>query len=225
MVDEETVLSYELGMKNQWDNLTANVAAYFYDYEDMQVLVPRLTDENLPVEEVINAEEAEVKGIELEAIWLATENLTLMGNYSYIDGEYTDFCCAIDTIGAPELGEQDLSGNDLTQAPENKFFLNASYYIGTAHWGNFVPMISYTWVDERQYDVFDTDVTRADDYYRVDAQLTWTNVMEDIRVIASGRNLTEEETWTSLQRLNAFGALNGQINEPRVWSVEVQYSF
>jgi iron complex outermembrane receptor protein len=205
--------------------LQVNMAAYYYDYKDMQVLVPRLTDENLPVEEVVNADKAEVKGFEVEALWLVTDALTLMGNYSYIDGEYDDFCCAVDTVGAPELGEQDLSGNDLTQAPENKVFLNASYFLYTESWGDFMPSVSYSWVDERQYDVFDTDVTRADDYYRVDAQVSWTSPSEKIRVIAAGRNLTEEETWTSLQRLNSFGALNGQANEPRTWSVEVQYDF
>jgi iron complex outermembrane receptor protein len=223
--DEETVLSYEVGYKGTInDTLRINAAAYYYDYEDMQVLVPTLTDENLPVEEVVNADKAEVLGLEIEATWLVTDNLTLMGNYSYIDGEYDDFCCAVDTIGDPDAGEQDLSGNDLTQAPENKIFLNANYYIPTGY-GDFVPSISYSWVDERQYDVFDTDVTRADDYYRLDAQLTWTSPSDALRVIASGRNLTEEETWTNLQRLNAEGALNGQINAPRTWSVEVQYDF
>ena len=224
--DEEELLAYEIGYKGTFnDTLQVNAAAYYYDYSDMQVLVPRLTDQNLPVEEVINADSAEVKGFEVEAIWLATDNLTLMGNYSYIDGEYDDFCCAIDTIGAPELGEQDLTGNPLTQAPENKVFLNASYSIQTSSWGEFVPSASYSWVDERQYDVFDTDVTRADDYYRVDALVTWYSPSEDIRVIASGRNLTDKQTWQSLARLNSTGALTGQINEPRTWAIEVQYDF
>ena len=46
-----------------------------------------------------------------------------------------------------------------------------------------------------------TDATRADDYYRVDAVVTWYSPSQDIRVIASGSNLTEEETWTSLGRI------------------------
>ena len=191
----------------------------------MQVLVSRLTDENLPVSEIVNADSAEVKGVEIETIWLATDNLMLIANYSYIDGEYDDFCCAVDTIAAPELGEQDLSGNPLTQAPENKVFLNASYSIRTSSWGEFVPSASYSWVDERQYDVFDTDATLADDYYRVDAMLTWYSPSENLRVIASGRNLTDEETWVTLERLNSFGAVTGQANEPRNWSIEVQYDF
>jgi iron complex outermembrane receptor protein len=191
----------------------------------MQVLVNRLTEQNLPIEEIVNADEAEVKGFEFEAIWLASEALTLMANYSYTDGEYTDFCCFVDTIGDPTLTPQDLSGNPLTQAPENKVFLNASYSWRTASAGEFVLSGSYSWVDDRQYDVFDTEVTRADDYYRVDAMLSWYSPSERLRVILSGRNLSEEETFTSLQRLNGFGALNGFPNEPRTYGVEVQYDF
>jgi hypothetical protein len=43
--------------------------------------------------------------------------------------------------------------------------------------------------------------------------------------ITSARNLTEEETWTSLERANEYGAITGQINEPRTWAIEVQYDF
>lgn len=132
---------------------------------------------------------------------------------------------AIDTLDDPDGAEEDLSGNPLTQAPKNKVFLNASYSIATAGYGEFVPSMSYSWVDDRQYDVFNRDVTKADDYYRVDALVTWYSPAEDLRIIASGRNLTDKQTWTSLARLNSFGDVTGQINEPRTWAIEVQYDF
>jgi len=225
--DEETLVSYEIGYKGTFaEILRVNAAAYFYDYSDMQVLVPYLNDVNLPVEEIVNADEAEVKGFEIETTWLATDALTLMANYSYTDGEYTDFCCALDTIADPGSNEPiDLSGNPLTQAPENKFFVNASYTWQTYSYGEFVLSGSYSWVDERQYDVFNTDATLADSYYRADAMVSWFSPSSDIRVILSGKNLTEEETWSSLARLNSLGALNGQPNEPRTYSLEVQYNF
>ena len=225
--DEENMLSYELGYKGTInDTLQINAAAYFYDYEDMQVLVD-IVDEatGLPVAEVVNAPEAEVKGLEIEAIWLATENLMLMANYSYIDGEYTDFCCAVDTIEDPDGAEQDLSGNPLVQAPENKLYLNANYSLQTASFGEFVFSGSYTWVDERQYDVFDSDLTRADDYYRVDALVTWYSQSDNLRVILSGKNLTEEENWTTLERTTSTGGLTGAIGEPRTYALEVQFDF
>jgi iron complex outermembrane receptor protein len=224
--DEETLTSYEIGYKGTFAQvLRFNAAAYYYDYEDMQVETSYLSDEGILLSNLINAAEAEVKGIEIEATWLATENLTLMGNYSYIDGEYSDFCCVIDTIGDPEGGPKDLSGNPLTQAPENKVFLNASYAWYTASAGEFVLSGSYSWVDERQFDAFNSDATRADDYYRVDAMLTWFSPSENWRIIASGQNLTEEETYVSMERLNTFGAVNAWPNAPRTYSVEVQFDF
>ena len=231
-VDEETVLSYEIGYKGSFNNaLQINAAAYFYDYEGMQVIVSRLVDDGaditITLPQMANADKAEVKGAEIEAIWLPTDNLRLMANYSYIDGEYTDFCCYPDDKRYPALEipvQEDLSGNPMIQAPENKFFLNARYSVQTTSFGEFVPSMSYSWVDERQFDVFDTDSTRADDYYRLDAMVTWFSPSEAIRVIASGRNLTEKDTWTSLSR-GSFGEVYGHINEPRTWAIEVQYDF
>lgn len=225
--DPEEVISYEVGYKATFaDVLRINAAAYFYDYTDMQVLVPYLNDVNLPVSEIVNADEAEVKGFEVEAAWLATENLTLLANYSYIDGEYTEFCCVLDTIADPDTTEEiDLSGSPLTQAPKNKVFANASYSWRTDSLGEFVLSGSYSWVDSRQYDVFNTAATQADSYYRVDASLTWFSRSESLRVILAGRNLTEEETWVSLTRLNEFGAVSGYANEPLTYSLEVQYAF
>ncbi|MEE4143736.1 MAG: TonB-dependent receptor [Halieaceae bacterium] len=224
--DPEEVISYEIGYKGTYaDVLRVNAAAYFYDYSDMQVLVDSLNDVNLPVPEIVNADEAEVKGFEVEATWLATDALTLMANYSYTDGEYTKFCCAVDTIGDPDGGEQDLSGNPLTQAPKNKIFTNASYSWNLDSMGELVLSGSYSWVDSRQYDVFNTAATQADSYYRVDASVTWFSPSQDIRVIMAGKNLTEEETWVSLNRLNEFGAISGYANEPMTYSLEVQYTF
>jgi len=224
--DEETVMSYEIGYKGTYnDVLRINAAAFFYDYEDMQVQTNTLVH-GLLVEQLVNAGEAEVKGLEVEATWLATENLTLMANYSYLDGEYTNFTGQIDTIGGDGPGdEQDLSGNPLTQAPKNKVYFNAAYSIMTDSIGEFVLSGAYSWVDERQYDAFNTDATRADSYYRVDAMATWFNPSQDMRVILSGRNLTEEETYVSYERLNAAGAVVGFPNAPRTYSLEVQYDF
>jgi outer membrane receptor protein involved in Fe transport len=84
---------------------------------------------------------------------------------------------------------------------------------------------SYSWVDSRQYDVFNTNATQADSYFRVDASLSWFSPSQDIRVIMAGKNLTEEETWVSLTRLNQFGAISGYANEPMTYSLEVQYTF
>lgn len=59
----------------------------------------------------------------------------------------------------------------------------------------------------------------------MDASVTWFSPSQDIRVILSGKNLTEEETWVSLNRNNEFGAVSGYANEPFTYGLEVQYAF
>ncbi len=77
------LLSYELGYKATInDTLQLNVAAYYYDYRDMQVLVDFLSEAGIPLSEIVNVDKAEIKGLEVESIWLATENLALMANYN-----------------------------------------------------------------------------------------------------------------------------------------------
>jgi hypothetical protein len=48
---------------------------------------------------------------------------------------------------------------------------------------------------------------------------------KDIHVILSDKNLTEEETWVSLNRINEYGAISSYANEPLTYSLEVQYFF
>ena len=55
--------------------------------------------------------------------------------------------------------------------------------------------------------------------------MTWFSPSQDIRVIGTMRNLTEEETWTSLERIGTYGAVTGVANDPRTWAIEVQYDF
>ena len=222
--DPEDLTSYELGYKGTFnDILRLNAVLFFYDYQDMQVLVPALNDANIPIPRVVNAEEAEVKGFELEATWLATENLELFANYSYLDGEYTDFCCAVDTVEDPDGEPQDLSGTRLVQTPENKIFVGGAYSWRTDSAGEFVLLGSYAWIDERQYDVFENPETIADSYERVDATLTWFSPNDAWRVILSGKNLTDDFTWENLERLNA-DAIAAVPNLPRTYGLEVQYT-
>lgn len=144
-VDEETVWSYEVGYKGSFnDVLQINAAAFFYDYKDLQVMVSRLVEgsANVTLPQMTSVDEAEVKGIEVETLWLPTDSLSLMANYSYVDGEYTDFCCYPNDKGDRTL--QDLSGNPMIQTPENKIFMSASYSLQTGSWGEFVPTVSYS---------------------------------------------------------------------------------
>ena len=114
--EPEELWAYEVGAKTDLNNrrLRLNGAVFYYDYSDLQVN----TFQN-GVAITTNAAEATVLGFEGELVAKASEQLEFRANYTYLDSEYDNF---ISPFGG--LGPQDLSGNQLRNAPENKLSAN-----------------------------------------------------------------------------------------------------
>lgn len=83
--EPERANTYELGLKSDLADyrFRLNVAAFFTDYQDLQITVQRGIT---PFVE--NAAAADIKGLELDLLWRASENLLLSGNFGYIDAKY-----------------------------------------------------------------------------------------------------------------------------------------
>ncbi|WP_298486906.1 TonB-dependent receptor [uncultured Maribacter sp.] len=81
----EKANTYEIGLKTDIANnrVRFNIAGFYTDYQDLQVTVQRGIT---PF--VVNAAQAEIKGVEVDAQWRASENLTFSGNLGYIDAQY-----------------------------------------------------------------------------------------------------------------------------------------
>lgn len=118
-VDEDTVWSYELGAKTQWldGRLQANVAAYFIEWEDMQVLANRPSD---GLGFISNAGSAESKGIEAELVFVPTDKLVLGLNLTILDAEIV----SIDQSDAITIGA--VKGAELS-SPDSKYSAFARY--------------------------------------------------------------------------------------------------
>ncbi|MBO6696648.1 MAG: TonB-dependent receptor, partial [Henriciella sp.] len=85
-VDEETLDSFEVGLKADWNNtLRLNAAAFFNQYEGLQIgaTVPGLGFTRF------NVDETEISGFELEGVWQVTDNFQVNGNFGLLDAEYT----------------------------------------------------------------------------------------------------------------------------------------
>jgi len=94
--DEETSDNYEVGFKaNLADNrIRINGSAFWNQYDDIQVVVQRGVS---PSNE--NIAEARIRGFELDAEALITEELRVNATFGYLDAEYR----AIDPNAAPLL--------------------------------------------------------------------------------------------------------------------------
>ncbi|MEC9375170.1 MAG: TonB-dependent receptor [Pseudomonadota bacterium] len=91
---EEKLKVYELGTKvTLFDNrLQINSALFLQDFTDKQVgtTVINFTT-GLSTAAIENAGKAEIKGLELDLNWAATDRLDLGLSYSYLDGVFKDF--------------------------------------------------------------------------------------------------------------------------------------
>ena len=85
----DTLTNYEIGLKGTWldGKLTANLAAYFIDWKNIQVQANRVSDS---VQFVTNIGAAQSKGIEFEIAAVPVEGLTINLNGSLNDAKVTD---------------------------------------------------------------------------------------------------------------------------------------
>ena len=106
--DEETIWSYEVGLKGSAADgrVRFDLAAFYYEYDDLQVLVEV---DGLPAPVTDNAATAIGKGVEAQVDARITEAFTLSGGVSVQEAEYDEFT-------AP--GGTDLSGNALVRTPD-----------------------------------------------------------------------------------------------------------
>ena len=113
-LDPETVDAFEVGLKGQnaSGTLRYSVAAFFYDYQDMQI---SFVDETSTVS-TVNAAEAENSGIELEVDGSLGNGFAFDFYLTYLNAEYQEF---FNGDYANGFAITDLSGNTLPNAPES----------------------------------------------------------------------------------------------------------
>ena len=113
-VDEETVWSYELGMKSRLldGRATLNLAGYYSDVSNQQFnAVFQLSDGNI-TSALQNAGKTRIYGLEAEFSMLLTEDLTMSATYSYTDSEFEEWISS---------DEADLRGSNGTYADIQEF--------------------------------------------------------------------------------------------------------
>jgi outer membrane receptor protein involved in Fe transport len=102
--EEEKSTSLELGAKlNLGGTFEMNAAFYLTDFEDLQVS----TFDGVLGFNVKNAGKSEIKGLEIDVRWQATQNLLLFSSVAYTDFEFQDY------IGQCFFGQPSNAGDGL----------------------------------------------------------------------------------------------------------------
>ena len=221
--DEETAISYEVGLKGLWANrrLQTNIAAFFTDYDDLQVtrfFQPEGSGFGQFITE--NAGKAEIKGAELEVVGLLTDSWELGGNFAWLDAEFTEF------TGTPAAtGDSDFSGNRLRQAPEYSVYLYTSYTIRLANFGSIAAKVDYAYQDDMFFDPDVNPITIAPSYSLWNARLAWTSTDDTWEIAGWIKNISDKDyihhTFSQRGSRIAFA----RFGPPRHYGVTLTYNF
>jgi iron complex outermembrane receptor protein len=117
LVRPEKLWSYEVGIKSAWfDNrLTANLAAFWSNVDDYQILLMDQTGFNA----LIANGEVKTNGVELELSAKPLKGLDLIAGFGYTNARFTRYT-------NPFTGQR-FNGNKLTYAPEFTFNVGVQY--------------------------------------------------------------------------------------------------
>jgi outer membrane receptor protein involved in Fe transport len=104
----------------------------------------------------------------------------------------------IDPITQLPQWTQDISGNELPNAPHHKIAANASYTFHLPQ-GNLTASYSYIWRSSAfsQPDVFEEKVSQVPAYDQSDARLIFRSKDGDYKIILFGNNIFNQTTYES----------------------------
>jgi outer membrane receptor protein involved in Fe transport len=236
--DPEELIAYEIGYKSQLldDTLQLNASLYMYDYSSIHTFTTEVNTLGSTSTSVLAAGGAEVLGLEAELLWLASDNLTVGGNFSFTPSEYTESFLISDTSNAnipgslyPEFETltQDIKGNGLIQVPEKKFTGWASYNKPLAG-GDSIEFFSvYSWMDDVYYSPFEEQSEMAPAYGRVDARVTWRSGEGKWAMTGFVNNVLDDIGHLQIMRTGEaeFFRHNSTTTSPRMYGLELSYTY
>ena len=213
--DEETVTNYEIGLKADFfDNqMRVNLAAFYMDYEDLQVFVSSF-DSTVGLL-VDNAGEADIYGLEAELFYAPNDRLNLTATYAWLDAD----------IGENEIGSVE-EGNNLTRSPEHSASAAAQYRFPLGDLGDLLLRADYAWQDKIYFQPENYELSAQDSYGLLHLRLA-LQAHAGWEVALWTKNATDEDYWVHAFD-SSFGSDLGASaiqGAPQTWGVSGRYSW
>ena len=218
--DPEKVDSYEFGMKSAWfDNrVTANLAAFLTEYEDIQQTVLKSEADGSFSSVVRNAGEAQIRGVELEVNARPLPGLDASIGLGLIDADYHE------KITFNNDGERvNRRDDDFANTPDVTLNVSLAYSVETP-FGVLTPRVSYYHQDEVNFDE-DTDKLTQGTYGLLNGRISL--VIDDRTEVALwGRNLTDRKYKnTGIPFFDGFAVGDVFYGDPVRYGIEVSRRF
>jgi len=224
-VKPEYLNSYEIGYKQSFGrNLSIDMAAYYYDYEGLQVPLS-INNGGVAQALFVNVPKSVSEGFEFEGYWSPIKDLLVTLSYSYDHTSIQTRCTGTITSGllTPAAGSlcvedtndpsgvepganpfpgqtgavklQGVNGNPLPDAPENKFAVDVAY---TWHFdpGSLTFSGSYAFRDTQDGTLFDRFYDNAPSWSDLSFRALWKGPNDKYEIIGFVKNVTNSLQYT-----------------------------
>jgi iron complex outermembrane receptor protein len=225
--DPEELGSYEFGVKSDLfaGTLRLNASVFFSDYTDLQLTLSSCPQFGpAPACAVVaNAGDAEIKGVELEALVRPIDNLSIDASFSYLDFKYTYIN---PNAGGPTRPTGPQFGMVPAYMPETKWSVGVQYEIELGSLGSLTPRIDVSYQDDLFTNGANAPTNFIENYTLASARLTWRTGDGDWESSLEVTNLTDEYYYlTRFDQFNLTGVSDGQPGRPREWAMTVKRKF
>ncbi|MGD9662188.1 MAG: TonB-dependent receptor [Porticoccaceae bacterium] len=230
-VTQESVLSYEVGLK--WtlleETLQVNSAFFYYDYDDKQL---RSKIDSPPfgrLDVLQNIPESSAQGFEVEILAQPVSGLTINAAYTYIDAEIDEFV----GINAGGL-EADFAGSDAPFTPDSQLSVSADYEFKVSKdlYGFIGASVNYR---SDAISIIGGDVNPAtatpqdktlfgiDSYSLLDLRAGVETTDGKWRVSVWGKNVTDEYYWNNAAAV--FDTITRYAGMPATYGATVSFRY
>jgi hypothetical protein len=160
VADREEIDAFETGLRGSWfeGRLGLDFSFFYYSYTDYQLFTAQQFAGGQPEFVILNADEAEVYGAEVDAVGRPWGGAFVNVRFGWIESQFLDFVQiqqevvslgGIQTIINRELQN---TGNSLLNSPEFKVSLTAEQTLPLGRWGSFTARYDGVWTDTTYYD-------------------------------------------------------------------------
>ena len=233
--EAETVDSVELGIKTDLldGRARANIAAFSYDYENLQF---QATDPDPYRGGVANIPESEMSGVEIEFTGLVTDSFTVDMNLSFLNSEVTSDYDVLDNVDAYQyfFGQEDLRyglrenvrGNKLAKTPEFTADVNFTYETDLSSGNLLTAVVQYVKRGELEQRVSNNPIVDSIGAYAVVNLTVGIDFANDIGLDFMILNATNKDGVNS-SMTDVFGvaATGLELIPPRQFMTKVSFNF
>ena len=245
VADPEKIDAFEFGFEGTWwdDRIALDGALFWYSYQDYQVFTFTNDSRTPPQRVVVNANDAQLYGAELEGTIEPIERLKAVVRFGWLESRFLDFTDSVirrtQSSGNRRI-VTDFNGNPLPNAPRFKVSGSIEYALEIGRIGTLTPRWEFTWTDDVAFDPSDgrgspdangelfmpRNTIGQEAFLLQNVRLTFAPLEGDIEISGWVRNLTNEVyKQLAFDASGGAGLVGNLLGDPRTYGLSIKLSY